>query len=1050
MGGRRVKKERSTRTVPVLVLVVVCATLLVGFGAAVVLKVTGRQAKSEFDGYLTVTSRVAADSVRQQISSSLDMLAEAAAWSDIRADRSAMDSALRRIYERQHGKFLGVFLLDAGGRLEARYPVGEEAVKNCAECHGHGQASDLEKLRNGVYTCSPGRKALAAVAPRANGGALCGLLDPSYLSRTCLEQLVSGLECEALLLDENKNIIARASSRDSLEELEETDAPGSGTDASGALPASSSFSVAGNQWTLLVKKPSAASAGYLVKSPLLIVSLASTRVLAISLCAILVYLFYKRRDETVRENEKLRERHELVSRLKESEERYKTLVENLLSPVIIFQGARVKFGNKMFYELSGYSPEEVTAPEFDVYHLVHQEDLPSVLENVAALNEGRPIEQPREVRFVKKNGESLTALVFSSVIRYEGEQALETVAIDITHIKDMERELSATKERLAYLLDNAPVMIFSLDSDAKFSYANAETLRVTGYNYGDWMGKSFAPIVHPDDLPLAIAKFEEGRKGVPRRDYTLRIRHANGDLRTLHIVSTTIRSKEGRFDGALIIAQDITEQQLLQEAVKEARDHLANIISNAGDAIITLDTKGIMVSWNQAAEAMFHLSDSELNSRTLLSLLDVPEMPSLLERVMRGETVRDREIELALPAGERLDALFTFSPIRNASGAIVGTSCIAKDITERRRLERQIEMEKQFIDRLIENANALIAATDEKGRLVIFNRLFEEATGFEKKEVLGKNPLSLLIPEDYREQVSSSMREVLRGKTLLEVEAPIVSKSGRTLTVRWNAATVNLPNGSAAIILVGQDVTDQKRMHEELIQSKKLASIGELVSGVAHELNNPLTIVMGYSQLLAADPNLSTKHQDMVSKILEGAARSKRIVENLLAFARKKKLQKHQVSINEILENTIALREHSLTVNDVKIIRRYQPNLPHIYADAHQLQQVFLNLINNAFDSMYTTHQGGTLEVITRLKETWIQVEVIDDGAGVPESIRDKIFDPFFTTKDVGKGTGLGMSLSYGIVKEHGGTIRLDTTFRDGAKFVVELPLTPIPVAADL
>jgi two-component system NtrC family sensor kinase len=249
--------------------------------------------------------------------------------------------------------------------------------------------------------------------------------------------------------------------------------------------------------------------------------------------------------------------------------------------------------------------------------------------------------------------------------------------------------------------------------------------------------------------------------------------------------------------------------------------------------------------------------------------------------------------------------------------------------------------------------------------------------------------------------------------------------------------------------VVGQDVTDRNRMHEELLQSKKLASIGELVSGVAHELNNPLTIVMGFSQLLAMEPGASEQQRNKAQKILDAASRSKRIVENLGAFARKKKLEKQEVDINKILEDTLSLREHSFEVNNISLIRKYDKNLPLTYADGYQLQQVFLNLINNAFDAMYDANQGGALEVKTSRKNGRIIIEVADNGPGVPESLQEKIFDPFFTTKEVGKGTGLGMSLSYGIVKEHGGRIYLDTTHQNGASFVIQLPVTKMPATAN-
>jgi two-component system NtrC family sensor kinase len=902
--------------------------------------------------------------------------------------------------------------------------------------------------------------------------------DPTYISEKVIKKLADNTGSEVLLFDENGTVVAEQPSlalvgRHYRECFSEEKAPGllpviermlSGEkgwdtyekivekDGKSArekmLIAYVPVNLPGRRWSLALVAPRSAGSGYFVRNPLLIIGMASSRVLALLITIGVFVMLNTRRIVAKREAEKLRQEQMLVAQLEESEERYKTLVENLLSLVLIFQDSRIRFANRRFYEISGYTLEDIAREDFNVFSLIHEEDRAVSLEKVAGLMQGKPIEEPREIRFIKKSGEIMVGLALSSLVHFEGRPAVETVVVDITHMKKMEQELGSTRKRLEYLLDNAPVMIFSLDDMGRFSYANQETLRATGYRYDDWVGKSFAPIVHPDDLAFTVTKFEEGRRGLPRRDYKVRIKNADGETRVLHILAGTIWNDE-QFAGSLIIARDITEQQRLEQAVKEARDHLANIIENAGDAIITLDSKGIIVSWNKSAELMFGFAEPDSFRMQLQSTLaaDTSRLTELFDRVAKGETIRNVEFECGRREGARFDALFTCSPIRDVSGNVVGISCFAKDITERRRLEGRLQADKQFIDQLIENANALIGAANEKGKTVIFNRRFEELTGFRKEELFGKDPL-LLVPEESREIVRKQFREIRTDRPLLNIEIPIVTKDGRVLTVMWNVASVNLPSGNAAVVVVGQDVTEQKRMQEELVQSKKLASIGELVSGVAHELNNPLTVVMGYSQLLTTEQKLSEKHHEMARKILDAAARSKRIVENLLAFARKKKLENRETSINEILENTLSLREHNFTVNNIKVVRNYDEKLPPIYADGGQLQQVFLNLINNAFDAMHDAHQGGALEVRTCLLGKELVVEIIDDGPGVPEAIQEKIFDPFFTTKEVGKGTGLGMSLSYGIVKEHGGRIYLDKAHADGAKFVVALPLTSAPSPA--
>jgi len=969
--------------------------------------------------------------------------------SDLPAEK--LPAFLQGIFDRGEGFFSVVYLLNNDGGVRYAYPAGAPVKAPDVFARTKARGVDL-----GIEITETGDLLVSARLVKDTNSILIAVLNKENLRENCLEKLSSRLARDLFILSADGRIVVRQSHRqaspDTTHKHEEVISLAGIHDEGGMVRikqeddsdfvAYAPAHLPGSRLFLGLRTPPAMVKGYLVEGSRFIIAMAGSRLIALTGCMFLFYFFNKQRLQAKQETLQLREEQKLLSRLEESEERYKTLVENLLSPVVIFQDDRIRFTNRMFTKLTHYSSEEVTAEGFDLLCLVHEDDRALVQENVARLLDEERLELPQEIRYVKKNGEIVVGLTLSSLVHFEGRRAVETVVIDITRMKRIEQELFEMRKRLQYLLDNAPIMIFSLDHEGKFSYANKETLRITGYKLDDWLNRSFAPIIHPDDLALAVAKFEEGRRGIPRRDYKLRIVNAAGNLRVLHIVADAIW-EDNQFKGSLIIASDITEQQRLQQAIKETRDHLANIIENAGDAIITVDIIGNIVSWNKTAEQMFHFVEPFAFHKPLSSLLNTnsARMTKLIDRVTQGETIRDEEIECVCER-TRVDTLFTFSPIRDAPGKVIGISCFAKDITERRNLENQLERDKEFIHQLIENANALIAAADEKGKIVIFNRLFEEVSGYTKEEALGQDPLELLIPKEYRESVAQKVGKIRGNKPLLEIEIPILSKDGRMLTVTWNAAAVNLPSGHAAVVVVGQDVSEQKKMQEELIQSKKLISIGELVSGVAHELNNPLTIIMGYSQLLISERELLEKHRVMANKVLDAATRSKRIVENLLAFARKKKLQKEQININEILESTLLLREHNLAVNNITLVRSYEENLPQVFADAHQLQQVFLNLINNAFDAMFEAHRGGTLEVKTFRKNETLFIEMTDTGPGVPESIQEKIFDPFFTTKEVGKGTGLGMSLSYGIIKEHGGRIYLDKTHQPGARFIIELPFT--------
>jgi two-component system NtrC family sensor kinase len=242
---------------------------------------------------------------------------------------------------------------------------------------------------------------------------------------------------------------------------------------------------------------------------------------------------------------------------------------------------------------------------------------------------------------------------------------------------------------------------------------------------------------------------------------------------------------------------------------------------------------------------------------------------------------------------------------------------------------------------------------------------------------------------------------------------------------------------------VAKDISNEKLLQQQLIQSEKLSAIGELISGVAHELNNPLTGVMGYSQLLQMRRDLDDRTKENLLKISDLALRCRKIVQNLLSFARKQKPERTLTDINDILEMTIELRSYELQVNNIEIRRELDPSLPKTIADAQQLQQVFLNVVTNAEQAMLEAHGKGRLIVRTRTdaQNEFIVVEIIDDGPGIPENYLTRIFDPFFTTKEVGKGTGLGLSISYGMIKEHGGNIYARSRPGEGATFIIELPV---------
>jgi two-component system NtrC family sensor kinase len=234
---------------------------------------------------------------------------------------------------------------------------------------------------------------------------------------------------------------------------------------------------------------------------------------------------------------------------------------------------------------------------------------------------------------------------------------------------------------------------------------------------------------------------------------------------------------------------------------------------------------------------------------------------------------------------------------------------------------------------------------------------------------------------------------------------------------------------------------EKQKLEEELLLAARLAAVGELSAGVAHELNNPLAAIQGFAQLLTKSNDLNEAAKKDINTIYREAQRAARITQNLLSFARKHKPEKRLISINEALEKILELRAHQMKANNIELSAQLQRDLPLTMADFYQVQQVFMNIIVNAEQAMMEAHGKGRLLVKTSRVNGVIQTTFTDDGPGIRKENLKKIFDPFFTTKEIGKGTGLGLSVCYGIIQTHGGQIYAKSELGKGATFVVEIPI---------
>jgi two-component system NtrC family sensor kinase len=337
-----------------------------------------------------------------------------------------------------------------------------------------------------------------------------------------------------------------------------------------------------------------------------------------------------------------------------------------------------------------------------------------------------------------------------------------------------------------------------------------------------------------------------------------------------------------------------------------------------------------------------------------------------------------------------------------------------------------------------------IAVVDEQGRVRRANRSLAELMGGPLPKLIGEHLCHALLGRSHA--LMDLLEQARRGERPPALVAPS-DALGRTL--RINAARIASATPEQSVVVLVEDVTDQQALESQLIQSEKLAAVGQLVSGVAHELNNPLTSITGLSEFLLEQKELAQRDRGHLRVIHEQAERAGRIVRNLLTFARKGPVERSPVDLTDVLQRTLMLMSYDLRLKDVDVDKELAAALPEVLGDRHELQQVVLNLLTNAAQAVASNPAGAPRRVSVR---TWfdgqVHVRIADSGPGIPLGVRAQLFTPFFTTKEPGHGTGLGLSISYSIVEAHGGHLVVEAPGEEGAAFRIDLPPAPAGVTA--
>jgi PAS domain S-box-containing protein len=557
--------------------------------------------------------------------------------------------------------------------------------------------------------------------------------------------------------------------------------------------------------------------------------------------------------------------------------------------------------------------------------------------------------------------------------------------------------------------------------------------------------------------------------------------------------NSTFTDPQGRQLGTVHVLKDITER-------KRAEEKYRTLVSNVQEGVFISTPAGRFLDFNDALMRMLGYEHREE-----LQNVDIPVMyvnnsdrERLKKLLQEHGSVADFEFEIRRRDGEVRTMMESSIAVRDAGGTVTAFQGFLLDITDRKRAEQEIRRRNRELMVLNSIAQTLTESMDLNDSLYRTLRQIVELFSLDATSLylFDEQGLTLrrIAAVGYRSEYARNFPKASVQPELLQhikaVHATFLSAQGlplppifRTvqqkegiassfLVILWSKDRVGgvLAVGSRAprefspadinlLIAVGSQISNAidrtvlyeetrhaydnlRRTQEQLLHSEKMAAVGQLIAGVAHELNNPLTAILGYSQLLTASADVGPQGIEYVDKLYKQAQRTHRIVQNLLSFGRQHKPERVAVQINQILEDTLALRDYDLRMKNIRVHLELAPDLPVTEADPHQLQQVFLNMVNNAVDAVLEGSSDGDIRVRTSVNGDRLTVEITDSGPGVREPSR--VFDPFYTTKPVGKGTGLGLSICYGIVTEHGGTIRVRNVQPHGASFAIELPFQAV------
>jgi PAS domain S-box-containing protein len=740
------------------------------------------------------------------------------------------------------------------------------------------------------------------------------------------------------------------------------------------------------------------------------------------------------------------ERTRTEQALRESEQRYRLLAENA-DDIIFTMDASLRFTyiSPSVTRVRGFTVEEamvqtpaeaLTPDSFDVAMASFDE--------VLAAEAGEPSQRIQtrrlELEGTCKDGSTIwTETTFTVLRDRDGKfDGVLGITRDITERRRAEAALAESEEKYRVVVENAHEGIAVIQDDV-FVFANGRLLSLFGYTEQEFFGRPYTDFLIADDHQEAESEYRRKMAGNDSAYLSLfRVITKRGELRWTEVSGIQI-AWNGQ-PALLIFVRDVTERKKIEQALIQSEAKYRELIENAIDLIFTVDPEGTFLEVNESLLREMGYSREDIGSVGFRAFVHPDEMGIALEAYGRGKRGLPDAFEMR---GKKKDGTygwysFVTRPILDINGAVEYVHCIGRNITDRKAAEEALLESEEKFRGMFETSRDFMFISSLDGKILNYNQAAKEFFGYSEEEIRDINITDLYANPDERD----GLMEGLLEKGFMENREIRLKRKDGTVFEALITSTVRRDRQGNIIGIQGtaRDVTTIKRMERQLLQAEKLSGLGTMISGVAHEINNPLTAIMGNAELMLMNSSTSAGDRKSLEIILHESERAARIVGGLLTFAREHAPERRMIIVNDVITESLRLRDYSLRVSNIKTELFLSDDLPLTFADPHQLQQVFSNIINNARDAL-TEAGGGTLTIRTLRSDGRLLIEFQDDGAGIPPENRQKLFNPFFTTKDIGKGTGLGLSIAYGIIEEHNGKIEVESEPGRGTTFIVELPI---------